>query len=162
LDKKKISAIVRRLASDNQGEVIACVTALRKMCNLNDLGDLIEKGTVEVTGNSLSKEEMQYIYNQGFKDGVHKGLNDAVKGKGVNSTANSNSNGSSESPPWEDVSGSKQEEMVRYCEKHKLKLGQKERGFVESIYQRYTAQQKPLTPPQLKWLKDIYLRLGGK
>jgi hypothetical protein len=157
LDKKKVAAIVRRLASDNEGEVIACITALRKVCNLNDLGSLIEEGSVEVTGSKLSKEEMQYCYDQGFKDGVHKGLNDAVKGKGVNTTY---SNGTT--PPWEDVAGGKQEETIRYCEQHKLKLGQKEKGFVESCFHRFTVLRKPLTPPQMKWLNDIYHRLGGR
>jgi len=145
------------MSSDSDGEIVACVNALRKYCNLNDLGNLIE-------GNSngedkMSKKDMQYLYDAGYKDGLEAGKKQGFKdgleeGKKVVYRGN----------PFEDVlDNSDEESKVIYCDKHKSRLkSENEKDFVESCLARVRVYHKALTPPQLKWINDIYKRLGGK
>ena len=44
MDKVRIAKLIRLLASDVDGEVLAAARALRKCVNLNDLGNVVEFG----------------------------------------------------------------------------------------------------------------------
>jgi hypothetical protein len=52
------------------------------------------------------------------------------------------------------------EEMARYCQVNNSRLGDKETKFVNDMAAR-TVWREP-TEKQAKWLKSIFLRLGGK
>jgi hypothetical protein len=149
MQKKRIAALVRMLSSNHDGEVLAAVSALRKMCSLNDLGNLIE-GTKQE--GAMTEEEMKLIYDTGYELGYEKGL---LKGKeDAKRTLHD---------PYEDIfDNSSEEQRVLYCQKHKEKLtGGKDRAFVDNMVNWSTVLHRRATPAQLKWLNDIYRRLGG-
>jgi len=70
----KLANIIRRLASDKDGEVVAAVHAMTRTlqgigADVHDVADRIEH-----SGNgALSESEMQEIYNAGIKEGVRQG-----------------------------------------------------------------------------------------
>jgi flagellar biosynthesis/type III secretory pathway protein FliH len=75
LNRKRVAALVRLLSSNQDGEVLNCVNALKKVCNLNELGNEIESGK----NNGISKEDMEYLYNTGHQDGYDKGYSKGKK-----------------------------------------------------------------------------------
>jgi len=151
LNTKKIASLIRLLSSENEGEVIACVNALRRVCDLKELGNQIEGN-----GKSdLTKKDMQYLYEAGFKDGFEKGKKEGLEeGRRI----------PRQGQMFGDVllDGREEESRVRYCADRETRLKEKERIFIESCLQRVVVMQRPLTQAQNKWLNDIYGRLGGR
>jgi hypothetical protein len=94
--------------------------------------------------NGLSKAEMKKLYDAGYADGVRAGENKEFNGTdfcGVDGL-----------PDWE--------EIARYCQVNNSKLSDKESNFVDDMASR-TVWREP-TEKQAKWLKSIFLKLGGK
>jgi hypothetical protein len=147
-NRKRVAALVRLLASDNKGEVDNCIGMLKKVCNLNDLGNEIEKGK---SNNSLSKEQMQELYDAGLNDGYIKGKKDGIEEGKKFAKRNT----------FEEVPDSDEQLRVLHCNKHKERLKTKDREFVDNMVNWSTVLNKPLTPAQGAWLNSIYKRLGG-
>jgi flagellar biosynthesis/type III secretory pathway protein FliH len=154
LNKKKVAALVRLLSSENEGEIIACARALRRICSLNDLGNLIE----ESDKASLAKKDMQYLYDAGYKDGLEQGKKEGYK-VGLEEGRKT----LYQRDLFGDVFDNSQEEIrILYCDERKMRLVKlKERDFVESCLYRTSFLKKALTPAQRKWLDEIYKKLGG-
>jgi len=157
-NKKRVAALVRLLSSDQQGEALSSLSALKRMCSLNDLGNFIE-GLDVGNGNSLSKQQMKELYEAGYDDGRSSFKREMEQ-------KNTQKNGSA---PWEDIAdiddaifGKTDDYKVKYCNTHKDKLKkQREKEFIDNMVNWTTVRQKPLTEPQKKWINDIYSRLGG-
>jgi hypothetical protein len=148
---KRVAALIRLLSSDQQGEVLAAVAALRKVCSLNELGDLIEGSAGASGSGTLSNEKIQKIYEFGFKHGYDDGIK---KGR---------EEGRHSLHGFQTVFGAGDIQKVSYCLKHKDRLTRfKERNFVVSLVHWTTVLRKPLTPAQGRWLNAIYGKLGGK
>jgi len=146
--KRKVVSLVRMLASDNQGEVLNSISLIKRIISFNDLAELIEKGRINGTG-TITKEDMQTLYDAGFTDGRKQGFEEGKR------------EGQRGSPFGDVLDNSNEQLRVKFCEQHKAKLKSKEREFIESIVRRSIDQNKTLTEPQLKWMNDIYRRLGG-
>jgi flagellar biosynthesis/type III secretory pathway protein FliH len=153
LNKKKVASLVRLLSSENEGETIACVRALRKTCSLVDLGNLIE----ESDRSSLAKKDMQYLYDSGYKDGFEKGKEEGYK-LGLAESQKTYYRGSQFGDVYDN---SLEEQRVIYCSDRKRNLKAQEQDFIDSCVHRVSVMKKSLTPAQAGWLNSIYRRLGG-
>jgi hypothetical protein len=149
-NKKRVAALIRLLSSDHQGEVLSAVAALRKVCLLNELGDVIEGGAETGGSGKCSKEEMQKVYNAGYEHGWDGGIK---RGR---------EEGKHGPHRFQTVFGVEDVQKVVYCQQHKDKLTRlKERNFVDSLVKWTTVLRKPLTPAQARWLNAIYAKLSG-
>jgi hypothetical protein len=141
-DYEKLAKFIRLLSSPRDGEVLAAAKMLCKNCDMNELGDLIERGG---NGQSkLSKAEMQVIYDAAFKDGYKKGVEES----GFDDDSAFPSSGDFHA-------------IACWCQNRSDRLIKiKEREFIDDIV-GYTVFRTP-TIKQQQWLISIYKKLGGR
>ena len=62
------------------------------------------------------------------------------------------------------VNGHSWFEIAQHCAAHKDRIYRdKDRDFVDSIFEQLVSRQPTTTPPQAKWLRDIFnQRFGGR
>jgi hypothetical protein len=94
--------------------------------------------------NGLSEAEMKKLFDAGFESGMR-----AVEEKQFGNEDFHNTDGM---PAWDVV--------ARFCQQHGDRLRDKEREFINDMAAR-TVWREP-TAKQQKWLRSIFLRLGGK
>jgi hypothetical protein len=137
------------LASDREGEVVAAARAAVRTLkaaggDIHVLADLVE----QTDGGKLSEAEMKKLYDAGYEAGRADGVR-AVEAKlqhdedGFRSTDGV--------PSWHEV--------AVWCQRRSNQLRATEVGFVDDMAGN-TLWREP-TPKQEKWLRSIYLRLGG-
>jgi hypothetical protein len=141
----KIASLVRMLSSDREGEVISAVHALlrtlkSKGADIHALADRIEKPN----GGALTDTEMKKLYDAGYQDGVRAAENKMH--------GNSDFRDIDGFPAWS--------EIALYCQRNNHRLRPNEQEFVNDMAAQ-TVWREP-TSKQAKWLKSIFLRLGGK
>jgi hypothetical protein len=146
-DPSRIAKLIRMLSSDNDAEVLTAAKMLKKLTNLVELGDQIERGP-----SGTSEREKQIIrnaaYQSGLQDGIKKGHRNARPHKpfDVGDDVHNDNN------PLD---------MVSFCIDRRSVLNKKERDFIDSILYRLDTTGY-LSEKQRKWLSDIYDRIGGK
>jgi hypothetical protein len=138
---EKLGSFIRLLASDRDGEVIATVRALiRTLQNagsdLHELADLVERAD-----GKLNETEMKQIYDAGVAAGMKRaGANGHAQPGGKLPSAY---------------------EMAKWCEEHRVNLHRdKDRDFVHDMLG--FARRRTLSPKQLQWLENLYLKTGGR
>jgi hypothetical protein len=141
----KIASLVRMLSSDRDGEVVGAARALVRTLNsagadIHTLADRVE----HANGGGLTEAEMRKLYDAGYDAGVR-----ATEDKHHGSGDFHNTDGS---PDWS--------EIALYCQRHNDRLRPTEQTFIDDMASR-TVWREP-TPKQAKWLRSIFLRLGGK
>jgi hypothetical protein len=139
--EEKLAKLMRLLASDKDGEVLAAVQALKR--TLNGSGADIHDLAARVTGGGkLTNSEMQKIYDAAYE----AGKNDAAVSTGFNSVDSTQS--------WH--------EMALYCAANinSPRLFPSERDFINDMV-RWTERKEPTTK-QGDWLHKIYMRLGRR
>jgi hypothetical protein len=146
----KLGTFIRLLASDKEGEVRAAVAALLRTLkaagtDIHAVADLIEKPA----NGKLSQADMERIFKAGHELGYEKGVRDAE-------------NKSHGSLDFRGVDGSDLDwhAMALWCQKHGDRLSGTEEKFVNDVAAR-TVYRVP-SEKQCKWLKSIFLRLGGR
>jgi hypothetical protein len=92
----------------------------------------------------LTDAEMQKIFDAGYDAGLH-----AAEAKFHGDDDFRDIDGM---PPWDKI--------ARWCQHHSDRLRANEQTFVNDMAAR--AVWRSLTPKQEKWLRSIFLRLGGK
>jgi hypothetical protein len=92
----------------------------------------------------LTDAEMQKIFDAGYDAGLH-----AAEAKFHGDDDFRDIDGM---PPWDKI--------ARWCQHHSDRLRANEQKFVNDMAAR--AVWRSLTPKQEKWLRSIFLRLGGK
>jgi hypothetical protein len=132
----RLAKLVRLLASDNDGEVIATRNAILRLLgdegqDLHDLADLL---TAENSGPTPG--DVEAAYREGYRDGVH----DA---------------GESELLPAQGMSW---HEQARFCAERADRLKEYERDFVEQMV-RWTGRGREPSEKQGRWLDALYNRL---
>jgi hypothetical protein len=150
-NRKRIAALVRLLASDQDGEVLNAAAALKRICSLNEIGDIIETGGTA----KISNDEMQKIWDHGFEEGYETGLK---KAKSLYETVGVNKNNKSR----EGIFGNPGEDGKKalYCQKHKNVLKKsKEKEFVDDMVNWTIGMGRPLSPAQASWLNSICSKL---
>jgi hypothetical protein len=151
---KKIVSLIRMLGSDKPGEILAAVSAIKRVLesqgrDFNDLGNDIET----LTG-ALNKAEIEQIYTTGHQDGYAKALDDVGSNHVFNLNGFHPVNGSASGSSWQEMAqfvGSKANYLHR----------DRDREFAESIIEQ-ARWKSTISPAQDKWLRDLYVKLGGK
>jgi hypothetical protein len=136
----KLASFIRLLSSDKEGEVVAAARAIMRTlqgANL-DIHALAER----VGG--ISEADMKCLYDAGYDAGVTATQN---KQHGPGDFCNIDG-----TPSWH--------EIARFCQREADRLREKEREFVNDMAAR-TVWHEP-TERQEKWLRSIFLRLGGR
>ena len=71
----KLGKLVRMLSSDNQGEVLATVQALRRTLKTAGADLHVLAAAIERPNGTLCQEDMRRIYDCGYQDGLKKAEN---------------------------------------------------------------------------------------
>jgi hypothetical protein len=133
----KISKLIRMLSSQEDGEVLGAVRALRRTLQANKLDIHALAKRIE-NGGGFDEHESREHYRAGFMAGL-QAANQAQ------------SSGRYEPPSWA--------EMARACQKQAHRLTERERKFVNNMAARTVYGD--LSEAQGKWLESIFYRLGG-
>jgi len=141
----KLGKMIRMLASDCDGDVIAAARAIKRSLRSEGL-DIHElaKAIEEPNGGTLTEAEMRKLYDAGYDAGLRAAED---KHHGAADFANVDA-----TPSWH--------EIALWCQQRDERLREKEREFVSDMASR-TVWREP-TEKQGKWLKSIFYRLGGR
>jgi hypothetical protein len=146
--EQKIADLVRRLASDFEGEVIATCNALKRAlaardANLNDLANAIEK----LATGELDEAHMQRLFDAGYQKGLEDATRKQVEAEGAFGLRPDGS------PDWERI--------ALYCQRERGRLKEdRHRQFVDDMASRMTWSREP-TPKQATYLLSLFRQLGG-
>jgi hypothetical protein len=138
---RKLGALVRRLATNHDGEIIATVHALRRTLqsagsDLHALADKIERPA------DLTEADMKRLFQAGYAAGLAACREARYGGDEFRSV----------DADWHEV--------ARYCYRKRAQLNEREAQFVESVSSQLVWREP--TEKQRKWLQSIFLRLGGR
>ena len=142
---QKLGDLVRRLASNHDGEIVAAAHAIRRTLTSADLDIHELAACIERPG--LSNSEMQKIFDAGVEAGIRK-AEVAQHGNGEFHAVDG-------TPPWEDITVW----LRRYDDQHD-RLTARERGFVNEMAERVLWREP--TERQAGWLLGSFRRLGGR
>jgi hypothetical protein len=147
--EQKLANVIRRLASDHDGEVIATVSALKRLlalrnADLNDLAGAVER----LATGGLEEAHMQRLFDAGYA----KGLDDATRTQAEEQAVyGQRQDGSYD---WEAI--------ALYCQREKGHLKEdRHRQFVDDMASRMTWSREP-TPKQATYLLSLFRQLGGR
>src|SRR5262249_8297868 len=140
----KLGKMIRMLASDRDGDVIAAARAIGRLLRNQGLDiHALAEGIDNPNGSGFSEAEMKKLYDAGYDAGLR-----AAEEKHHGSADFANVDGT---PSWH--------EIALFCQRHKDRLRDKEREFVNDMASR-TVWCEP-TEKQAKWLRSIFYRLDG-
>ena len=147
--RSKLAKALRLLSSDRDGEVLSAAHTVARVLravgsDIHTLSDLIEHGN----GGQLSEAEMKKLYDAGYADGRADGVRAAEAKLHHDQDGFRDIDGI---PSWHEV--------AIWCQRRSERLRETEAGFLDDMAGR-TVYSEP-TPKQEKWLRSIYLRLGG-
>ena len=141
--EQRIAMVIRLLASDKDGEIIAAVHALKRVLESagTDLNGLAH-GVENLGKNAeVSKEKMRQIWDaavQHTENRLH-GADDFIDSSGK--------------PTWEAV--------ALFCQRNKHRLRPQTHEFVDKMASQTVYGREP-TERQHKYLFALFLQLGGK
>jgi hypothetical protein len=139
--EQRIAMTIRLLASDRDGEIIAAVSALKRVLASagTDLNGLAHG--VENLGKGISNEERKKIWDtavQHTENRLH-GSDDFIESSGK--------------PTWQSV--------ALFCQRNKARLDTRHHQFIDDMASRTVWDREP-TEKQHKYLFALFLKLGGK
>ena len=139
--EQKIAMVIRLLASDRDGEIIAAVHALKRTLasagtDLNGLAHGIEN-----LGKGVSNEEWKKIWDMAVQHTENRlhGADDFIDSSGK--------------PTWQSV--------ALYCQRNKQRLAPKHHDFIDKVASQTVYDREP-TERMHKYLFSLFLQLGGK
>jgi hypothetical protein len=154
----KAAALIRMLTSTSEGEVLNAVRALLQLLanaalDIHWLSTRIEKGGDNGEARaSLGAAEMQRIYDaayqKGFTDGSAHGRKSAIVAGPSIGTFNIDVGSG--------VNGYSWRQIAQHCVANKHLFHGRDYDFVESVAEQL--EYKPISAPQAKWLKDLFMR----
>jgi hypothetical protein len=154
--RSRLGDIICRLASTNEGEIIATVLVLQRLLETRgvDIHALVEH--LENGGGGLSdatKEkvrlEVEQAHGEGYAEGYAEGVR-AAESKQHGTGAFRNTDGALE---WSEVA------LFVQREKHRLAAHHHE--FIDDMASRTVYGREP-TPRQHQYLHSLFFKLGGK
>jgi hypothetical protein len=142
----RIGDIIRGLATDNTGEMVARMRGLYRIlssagCDFHDLAEHIEASN----GHNVTEADLKKVLDTGYAMGVRDtenklhGAHDFVSADGK--------------PPWEAV--------ALFLQREKIRLDSKHHQFVDDMASRTVWGREP-TERQHKYLHSLFFKLGGK
>jgi hypothetical protein len=134
----RLAKLIRLLASDKNGELVAAVHAIKRTLesgglDLHTLADGIEQSN----GKKFTEEEAREIYQRGVEDGR----------KAAEAPVNFSTVGE---PSWNDIACE--------CEANAARLSPREQEFVRDMCS-WTVNSGTPTEKQAKWLRSIWARV---
>jgi hypothetical protein len=144
----KLANLIRRLSSDQDGEVVATAHALvRTLQSIGaDIHDVADR--IEHSGNgALVEAELQEVYDAGIKEGVRR--------EKVRSQASGVPQGAAVQFP-------SARDMAMHCYRNLAELRSEwEQEFITNMA-AWTRGPRPLSPKQQAHLEKIYIKLRGR
>jgi hypothetical protein len=137
----KLGKLIRLLASDRDGEVLAAVHAIKRALGAEklDLHTLAEKIETPANGKKYTEADAIEIYQRGVQDG-----REAAERQGPVTFSTVGE------PSWHDI--------ACQCAAQSARLQPREKEFVEDMV-RWTVHGGEPTEKQAKWLRAIYARM---
>jgi len=139
--EQKIAMVIRLLASDKDGEILAAAAALKRTLasagtDLNGLAHGIEN-----LGKGVSNEEWKKIWDMAVQHTENRlhGADDFIDSSGK--------------PTWQSV--------ALYCQRNKQRLAPKHHDFIDKVASQTVYDREP-TERMHKYLFSLFLQLGGK
>lgn len=142
----KLGNVIRRLSSNNDGELVATVHAMRRVlesvgADVHALAEHLEKPN----NGGLNEAEARKVFDAGYAMGVQDAEN---KQHGANDFRNTDGK-----PDWSDV--------ALFLQRNKHRLDSKHHEFVDDMASRTVWGREP-TERQHKYLHSLFFKLGGK
>jgi hypothetical protein len=147
--EEKIACTLRLLDSDQAGEIVAAVHALKRL--LQALGtdfDGLARGFEKILnggGKAITQAEMQKAISDAYAAGVQDAENKLHDGHDFQ-----NADGK---PPWEAI--------ALFLQRNKNRLDARHHDFVDDMASRTAFGREP-TERQHKYLHSLFFKLGGK
>jgi hypothetical protein len=147
---KRIAQIFLMLSSDQEGEQLAAVVAMKRLfksegLSFFDIATVIESCNGEIEEKKYSDKDAEIIFKRGMEKGIEQGR-------------------AAEAAPPEfyDTDGRPRWNAIAlFCQKEIARLyKQNEREFVADMA-GYTLYRQP-SPKQEQWLMSIFVKLGGR
>jgi hypothetical protein len=150
--RSRLGDVICRLASTNEGEIIATVLALQRLLETHgvDIHALVEH--LENGGCGLSdatKEKLRIEVEQAFNEGYAVGVR-AAESKQHGTGAFRNTDGALE---WSEV--------ALFVQREKHRLAARHHEFIDDMASRTVYGREP-TPKQHRYLHSLFYKLGGK
>ena len=148
--EEKIAYTLRLLDSDQAGEIVAAVHALKRMLqslgtDWNGLANGFEKILNGGSGGAITQAEMQKAISDAYAAGVQD-----TENKLHGATDFQNADGK---PPWEAI--------ALFLQRNKNRLDARHHDFVDDMASRTAFGREP-TERQHKYLHSLFYKLGGK
>jgi hypothetical protein len=139
----KVGKLLRLLSSTNDGEALGAARSISRV--LQSAGaDFHALATAVEDRSSRSDKKFSVIYARGIEDGMRR----AAEMHPAQSD-------------FYDIDGGKSaHQMALFCQERADRLTEREAEFIGGVAAR-TVWREP-TAKQAKWLRSIYLRLGGR
>jgi hypothetical protein len=148
--EEKIAYTLRLLDSDQAGEIVAAVHALKRI--LQSLGtdwDGLATGFEKIlsggSGGAITQAEMQKKISEAYAMGVQEAENRA---HGAHDFQNADG-----TPEWEAI--------ALFLQRNKNRLDARHHDFVDDMASRTAFGREP-TPRQHQYLHSLFYKLGGK
>jgi hypothetical protein len=143
----RLAQLLRVLSTDKDHEALAAVKALLRTlksvgADIHVIASMIE----QPPNDKLSKADMKRLFDAGFAAGYAAAEDTKFGSNDFHDTSNGG--------------GKSVHEMALYCQDRAGRLSEKEQEFISSVAARTI--WRTATPKQEKWLRSIYLKLGGK
>ena len=145
----KLANLIRRLSSDQDGEVVATARAMIRTlqgigADIHDVADCIE----HASNGALAENEMQEIYNAGIKEGARLAIQKMQAQM-------------AHSPPQRLMPQfPSAADMALYCYQHLNRCNEWETEFASNM--AVWTRRRPLTVKQQARLEELFIKLSGK
>jgi hypothetical protein len=148
---KKIARLFRLLGSDQDGEVLASVAAMKRLfaaerLSFHDIATVIENCNGEIEELKYSDTDVAIIFARGVETGREE---ESRKKEQIVPTDYYDADGQ---PRWNAI--------ALFCQKNDDRLRPTEQKFIDDMVAN-TMWRQP-TEKQGRWLLTIFLRLGGR
>jgi hypothetical protein len=152
----KIAPLLRRLTSSADNEVISAAhLLLRVLAGAGlDIHALVER--IEHGGSQqLSARAMQQIYDTAYAKGHADGAEQSRRGAVIAAAMPMGMLDTTDVGPG--VNGYTWIEIAHYCADNKHRISRdRDREFIDSVFEQLASGRRAISPPQAKWLRDIF------
>jgi hypothetical protein len=147
--EEKIACTLRLLNSDQAGEIVAAVYALKRLLqslgtDLDGLAGGFEK-ILDGSGKAVTQDQMQKKISEAYAAGIQDAENRLHGTHDFQSTDGK--------PPWEAI--------ALFLQRNKDRLAVKHHDFIDNMASRTVYGREP-TEPMHKYMHSLFFRLGGK
>ena len=162
---RKVAAMLRRLGSDTDANVLITIRMLRQVLiaagtDIHAVADRVEEPPQPP--QKITAAEVQAIYDEGYSKGHADGAEQGRRSAVIATARPMSILDTSDVGPG--VNGHSWFEIAQHCATNRDRIYRdKDREFVDSVYEQIALRGRAPSPPQAKWLRDIFnQRFGGR